>query len=61
MIIYMISKYGHHWLQMLLEYSSKEAIPSVRYLELLIKILDFPANSRYLLKTLIRSWIILDR
>ena len=34
---------------------------SVNYLETLAKILDFPANSRYLLKPLIRSWIILDR
>ena len=29
--------------------------PSVQYLETLAKILDFPANSRYLLKPLIRS------
>ena len=30
-------------------------LPSVKYLETLAKILEFPANSRYLLKTLIRS------
>ena len=33
--------------------------PSVRYLETLAKIMDFPANSRYLLKALIRSCLFL--
>ena len=33
--------------------------PSVKYLETLAKILDFPANSRYLLKPLIRSCLFL--
>ena len=36
--------------------------PSVKYLEILAKILDFPANSRYLLNPLIRSCLfLLDR
>ena len=33
--------------------------PSVKYLETLAKILDLPANSRYLLKPLIRSCLFL--
>ena len=44
-------------------FTSKSIEPplSVKYLRTLAKILDFPANSHYMLKQLMRSLIIFDQ